>query len=228
MRKNKKLVIFGNEKMAQLANFYFTKDSDYEICAFTVDKAYLTNSTYENLPVVAFEDVEEKYPPSEYYMFVAVGYKKLNMLREKKYNEAKTKGYKLASYVSSKLTSWGDTQIGDNCFIFENQVFQPFVKIGNNVVVWSGNHFGHDVEVGDHTFIASHVVLSGYVKVGCNCFIGINSSIRDQVVIGNECLVGSGSLLNNNIKDKSVYIEQATPMYPMDSEMFEKMMEISK
>jgi sugar O-acyltransferase (sialic acid O-acetyltransferase NeuD family) len=224
----KKLVIFGNEKMAQLAHFYFKNDSDYEIVAFTVDQKYINTTEFMGLPVIPFEDVAIKYPPNEYSMFIAIGYKSLNKLRESKYFEAKGKGYKLASYFSSKSISWGDTVYGDNCFIFENQVFQPYVKIGNNVTIWSGNHFGHDVEINDHTFIASHVVLSGFVKVGSNCFIGINATIRDGVQIGSESIIGAGALINKDVKDKSVHIAQDTKRYQFNSEQFEKMMEISK
>lgn len=223
-----KIVIFGNEKMAQLAHFYFSRDSNYEIVAFTVDSDYIKKKKFMDLPVIPFENIEKHYPPEKFSMFVSIAYKNLNKLRESKYNDAKKKGYQLATYVSSKITSWGDTIIGDNCFIFENQVFQPFVKIGNNVTIWSGNHFGHDVEIGNHTFIASHAVLSGYVKVGSNCFIGINATIRDNVEIENESIIGAGALVNKDVKEKSVLIAPPTELYPLNSEQFEKMMEISK
>jgi len=225
---NKKLVIFGNEKMAQLAHFYFTNDSEYDVTAFTVDREYMNNKEFLGLPLIPFEEVNVRYPIEEYSMFIAIGYKKLNTLREEKYNEAKEKGYNLISYVSSKLISWGDTIIGDNCFILENQVLQPFVKIGNNVIIWSGNHFGHDVVIADHTWLSSHIICSGYVKVGSNCFIGINATIRDGVKIGNKSIIGAGALVNKDIKEKSVLIASATELYKLNSEQFEKMMEISK
>ena len=58
------------------------------------------------------------------------------------------------------------TPPGDNCFILEDNTIQPFVSIGNNVTLWSGNHIGHDSTIDDHCFIASHVVVSGHVRVG--------------------------------------------------------------
>ena len=228
MNKKYDIIIFGIEKMAQLAHFYFNIDSKYNVVAFTVDSKYITENTFIGLPVVPFEDIENSYPPERYKMFIAIGYKKLNSLRKEKYYAAKQKGYTLASYFSSKNNWWGDTQYGDNCFIFENQVFQPFVKIGNNVIIWSGNHFGHDVEIGDHSFIASHVVASGYVKIGNSCFIGINASLRDEVTIGDESIIGAGAVINNNVKEKSVYIAESAKLYPLPSDMFEKMMEISQ
>ena len=50
---------------------------------------------------------------------------------------------------------------GDNCFILEDNTVQPFVTIGNNVTLWSGNHIGHDSVIEDDCFISSHVVVSG-------------------------------------------------------------------
>ena len=152
----------------------------------------------------------------------------MNAIRAGKYNEAKNKGYELISYISSKATHWGDTEIGDNCFIFENQVIQPFVKIGNDVILWSGNHFGHNVVIGDHCFIASHVVVSGGVSIGAYSFIGVNATIRDDVTIGRECIIGAGALILNNTRDKEVYIAKPTELYRLDSTRFEKMMDISR
>ncbi len=212
--------------MGEMVHFYLTHDSDHQIVAFTSDKEYIKEDKFLGLPVVPFEDVEKKYPPSEYDMFVAVGYAKLNAIRQKKYKEAKGKGYKLISFVSSKSIQYGDTKMGDNCFILENQVFQSNIKIGNDVVIWSGNHFGHDVEIGDHAWISSHVVVSGGVKIGESSFIGVNATLRDHIQIGKECLIGAGALILNNTKDKSVYIAQPTKPYPMDSEKFSAFMNI--
>jgi len=208
--------------MAEMAHFYFTHDSDYKIEAFICDKEYIKEDNFLSLPVVPFEEVEKLYPPKDYYMFIAVGYGKLNSSRKQKYEEAKSKGYELVSYLNSKASHYGDLKIGDNCFILENQVFQSNVKIGNNVVLWSGNHFGHDVEIGDHTWLSSHIVVSGNVKIGESCFIGVNATFRDHITIGNECIIGAGALILNNTKDKSVYIETPTKPYPMDSEKFVK------
>src|SRR5436190_1331055 len=103
---NKKLIIFGKGELAELANFYFTNDSTYQVCAFTLNRSYIDADTYLDLPVIPFEEVEKKYPPEQYELFIAIGYSKLNLNRKTKYEQAKSKGYKLASYVSSKSTTW--------------------------------------------------------------------------------------------------------------------------
>lgn len=206
-----RVVIFGTGSLAQVAHFLFTHDSDHEIAAFTVNEAHLTERELFGLPVVPFETLEKDFPPSEFDLFVAVGYKNLNRVRAELCSQAKSKGYKLVTYVSSKCTNWAE-RIGENCFIFEDNTLQPFVKVGDNVVMWSGNHIGHHSVIGDHCFITSHVVISGHVEVGRYCFFGVNATVRDSIKIGEACLIGAGSLIMKSTQDKEVFIPKRT--YP--------------
>lgn len=225
----KPVVIFGNGKMAQLAHFYFNHDSEYEPVAFTVDAAFIGEERqYLGLPLIPFDEVEARYSPQTFLMFVAVGYTRLNTVRTTCFLKAKAKGYRFASYLSSRSSHWGDVVMGDNCFILENQVIQPFVKFGDNVFVWGGCLFGHDVVVEDHCYLAAHIVVSGGVRIGTGSFIGINATLRDNVTIGEKCIIGAGALILRSTKPKEVYIAKSTELYALDSDRFERMMEISK
>lgn len=217
-----KVVIFGTGDFAQVAHFYLTHDSPYEVVAFTADEAFIKEKELWDLPLVPFEDITRHYPPDQFQMLIAIAYSHVNKVRVAKYYEAKNKGYELITYVSSKVTRWGDLEIGDNCFIFEDQTIQPFVKIGNNVVVWSGNHLGHHCVIGDHCFIASHVVISGRVKIGPSCFVGINVSIRDGITIARECVIGAGAVIVKSTQEKGVYIGKAAELYTDDSSKLKK------
>jgi sugar O-acyltransferase (sialic acid O-acetyltransferase NeuD family) len=206
----KPLVIFGSENLAQLAHFYFSRDSEYEVVAFTVDGAYLKETTLLGLPVVPFEDISTCYPAEEYYLFIALSYSKLNTLRKEKYLVAKSLQYRLANYISSRSNILNEGLIGDNCFILEDNTIQPFVIIGNNVTLWSGNHIGHHSVIQDHCFIASHVVISGGVEIGEQCFIGVNATLRDHIKVGQRCIIGAGALLLSNAEPDGLYAEIAT------------------
>lgn len=207
----KDLVIFGLGDIAEVIKFIFETDSDYRVVAFTVDCTYRTQDSFCGLPVCDFESVEKEYPPEQYEMFLAVGYSHVNEVRRKKYNEAKAKGYKLASYISSHATCFISMKdIGENTFIFEDNTIQPFVKIGNNVILWSGNHVGHHARIGDHVFISSHVVLSGRTVVGDNSFIGVNATINDHVKIAERCVIGSGALITRDTEPDAVYKNSPT------------------
>ena len=201
-----KIIIFGTGDIAQIANYYFSIDSPYEVVSFTVNQAFKEADIYEGKPLVAFEEIEKYYSPKEYKMFIALSYTKMNKIREEKYNEAKAKGYDLVSYVSSKCSYMSQFKHGDNCFIFEDNTIQPFVRIGNNVTLWSGNHIGHHSVIYDHNFISSHVVISGHCTIKSNCFLGVNSTIGHKVNIAKETLLGAGTTVSNDTEEKGVYV----------------------
>ena len=205
---NKRLVIFGTNEIADLACFYFKNDSPFKVEAFTVDDDYVDEDTFNGIPVIPYSDIENQFPPDQFYMHIAISYQKLNQLRQEKFNRSKSQGYKLASYLSSKSVFWNDLNYGQNCFILENQTIQPNVKIGDNVMIWSGNHIGHGTIIKDHTYISSHVVLSGHTKIGERCFLGVNSTIKDFCNIGNDCFIGMDSAITKNMTDGSVAISK--------------------
>ena len=205
----KKLVIFGSGDIAQLAHYYFSSDTGYKVVAFTVDAAYIQANSFCGHPVVPFEDVARLYPPDSVDFFVALSYSKINAVRKEKYLAAKALGYKLTSYISSRACVLNQGKIGENCFILEDNTVQPFVTIGNNVTLWSGNHIGHHSTIQDHTFIASHVVVSGRVTVGEQCFIGVNATLRDHIEVGDRCVIGAGVLLLENAEADGLYIGKA-------------------
>ena len=194
-----KLIIIGDSAFAEIAYEYFTHDSDYDVAAFSVEKAYLKKRTLFNLPIVPFEKLEEIYDPFSHSFFSAMVYTQKNALRTRLYLQAKQKGYKPASYISTRAFVWRNCIVGEHCFIFEDNTVQPFVRIGNNVVLWSGNHIGHHSIIKDNCFISSHVVISGFCEIGQSCFIGVNTTIANNLDIGDFCTVGAGALITANV-----------------------------
>ena len=206
----KPLIIFGAGDIAELAFAYFSKDSVYDVVAFCLDRDYLTEQTFCGLPVVPFDELPDKYAADQFSAFVAIGYNGMNALRKEKYLALKSAGYSIASYISSRATILNGGKIGENCFIFEDNTIQPFVTIGNNVTLWSGNHIGHHSEIKDHCFISSHVVVSGGVTIGEQCFLGVNATLRDHVTIGEKCLIGAGALIVADTDPDGVYVVKGT------------------
>jgi sugar O-acyltransferase (sialic acid O-acetyltransferase NeuD family) len=204
--KHSKLVIIGDSAFAEIAYEYFTHDSPYRVVAFSVEEAYLKRDRLFDLPVVPFEHIERIHDPANHAFFVATTYTQANELRKRLYHAAKRKGYTPVSYVSSRAFVWPNCRIDEHCFIFENNVVQPFVKIGKNVILWSGNHIGHHSTIKDHCFFSSHVVLSGFCEVGEHCFMGVNSTVANNVAIGNNCVIGAGALVLGNVPDDQVVV----------------------
>ncbi|HUA78724.1 MAG TPA: acetyltransferase [Dyella sp.] len=200
------LVLIGAGEFAQIACEYFTHDSDYDVVAFSVEREYLAQPSLADRPVVPYEDLEVRYPPADYDVFVAIPASQLNRLRTRFYLDAKRRGYRCASYVSTRAFVWRNAEVGENTFIFENNVIQPFVRVGNNCVLWSGNHVGHRVVVDDHVFIASHAVISGYCHIGESSFVGVNTTFNDKVKVAHDNVIGSGALVTSDTEPGKVYV----------------------
>jgi sugar O-acyltransferase (sialic acid O-acetyltransferase NeuD family) len=211
------VVVFGTGDFAQIVCEYLRDDSPHDVVAFSVHERYVEEPELLGLPVVPFEQLEERHPPSDCAMFVAVGFSGVNKARRAMYEECRSKGYELISYVNSKAIHWGELELGDNSFVFEANVIQPFVRIGSNVIIWSGNHIGHHSRIGDHCFIASHAVISGNVTIGEESFVGVNATFRDGVTVAPRCLIGAGALIMKDTEEGDVYSVRGTEPRDMKS-----------
>ena len=218
-----KVVIIGAGKIAEELYFYLTHDSEHDVVAFAVDKNFIVRKKLQDLPVIDIKIMKSIFPTSDFKVLVAMGYQNINRLRTLKYNQVKEMGYSCISYISSNAYNIGKVSIGENCIILENNTINPTSKIGNNNVLWCGNHIGHHSIIDNNCFIAGHVIISGSSRVNSNTFIGVNSSIGHQITIGSENIIGANSLITKNTKPKSVFINKDSDLYKLDSEYFTRL-----
>jgi len=219
----KPVIIFGLGNIAEVIHYYITNETELKIAAFTVDKEFIKSEEFLGYKVIPFEDITQKYPSSDYDMFVALGYHQLNKVREEKVAEAKAKGYNLISVISKNSGMPANLETGENCFVMNNVCVHPKVKIGNNVFIWSGAVVGHHSEIGDNCWLTSGVNIAGCVKAGRNCFFAINSTVGDNVTIGNDCFIGANTLVTKNLADEKVVIQESTKEFRLNSRQFMKM-----
>jgi len=201
-----RVVVFGNTSFASLAAYCLTHDSPYQVTAFTVDRAYIGSGSHEGLPVVAFDELANDYPPAEVRLLIPLGYHAINGLRRDRYLAAKALGYEFISYVSSRASTWPDLQVGENCLIYEHAIIQPYARIGDNVIIRSGAHISHHCQVGDHAFVAAGVTLGGNVSLGEQAFVGLGAVLRDGVTIAPRTFIGAGAVVVGNTDTDGVYV----------------------
>ena len=206
------LVLIGNGEIALMAYEYFTHDSPWDVVGFSIDEQYIKGSTLNGLPVVPLHQLRLHFPPETHTAFVAIGDTKLNRVRSAHAADLRVMGYQLASYISSKAFRWRNVVIGDNCFILENNVLQPFVRVGDNVTLWSGNHIGHRTVIEDNVFISSHVVISGFCRIGMYSFLGVNVSVAHLVTIAQDNFIAMGATVIRSTEPDRIY--QGTPAEP--------------
>lgn len=202
----KPLVIVGDSAFAEIAYEYFTHDSQYTVVAFSVEGEFISKREMFGLPVYPFETLAGQLEPARHSVFVAITYTQMNRLRERLASAAVAMGFSLASYVSSRSFVWRNVAIGDHCFIFEDNTLQPFVSIGSNSVLWSGNHIGHHSKISENCFISSHVVIAGYCDVGRNSFLGVNCTISNNVTLGQYNWVNPGVVATRDTSDAAMLI----------------------
>jgi sugar O-acyltransferase (sialic acid O-acetyltransferase NeuD family) len=204
---NKKLVIIGTGETADIAYEYFSVDSDREVVAFAVEKQYLKVGGRFDLPIMDLDRLVDVYPPDLFDVFVAISYVQLNRVRERLFLLVKSWGYKCATYISSRAFVWRTAKIGENCFIFENNVVQHGAVIEDNVILWSGNHVGHQSIIRQSAYVASHVVISGFCEIGPRSFIGVNAAIVDGVSIGADCMIAASAMIATSTDlNNAIYI----------------------
>src|SRR6185437_15967424 len=124
-----------------------------------------------------------------------------------------------SSIACARAFVWRNAELGENSFIFEGNVIQPFVRIGNNCILWSGNHVGHRTVVHDNVFVASHAVISGYCEIGENSFIGVNSTFNDHVKVAPDNVIGSGALVTRDTEPGRIYVGSPARAVPGKSSL---------
>lgn len=198
-----KVVIVGARRFARRMYVYLTRDAGRDVAAFAVPRAYLDEPELLGLPVVALEDLEERFAPGEHEACVAVGYVRTNRVRAELCEELEARGYALASYRSSRATVWGDVA-QRHTLVLDDAVVGPFAAIGEDVIV-NGANVNHDAVVEDHCFIGTGATVGGEARVGAYSFVGLNATIRNEVTIAPRCVIGAGAVIKSDTREGEVY-----------------------
>ena len=223
-----KLIIFGIGKISDVISYFFERNTDYDIVAYTVDDKYFKTDNFRGKTVIPFSKLENILPPSENKAFVALGYQELNKLRESKFHQIKNKGYDLISYVGKSKGISNDLVSQENCFVMDGALIHPNVNIGHNVFIWSGAMIGHHSNIGNNCWVTSGSNISGGVDIGNNSFFAVNSTVANSLVIGKNCFFGANTLITKCVPDSSVFIEQGTSKFRLNSSQFLKISNFSQ
>ena len=195
------LIIIGDGKQAELAYRFLEDDSrEYDLFGFAVEREFRKHDTLFGLPVRDLEE-SESWGCSFY---AAISFARLNGLRTRLVNEAKSRGMTPITFVHSSAAVSPDAVIGEHVFICPLNNIDPCVTIGDNVYLHAANHIGHHSVIEDNVFIASGVTISGGCRIGANTFIGVNAAVGHGVTIGAGCIIGAGTLITRDVPAGSV------------------------
>ena len=201
----KALIIYGIGKFAEYVGYVFENDSDYEVVAYCIEEEFKKENSFCNKPLTSFEKLNTEFSPDDFSLFIAVGN---NKVRERLYNRATEMGYNLASYISSQSSHWENLQTGNNVFVDEGCVLQPFISISDNTILFT-SQLGHHTHIGKHALISGSKT-GGNVRIGDYCYLGLNASIKQNVEIAANTIIGMGCVIEKNILKSSVFTHKGT------------------
>jgi len=199
-----KLIIYGAGFLAELMYYHFTHESKYEVVAFCLDKSFITQSTLCDLPIVSFESIQTTYPEKDYKMFVAIGYRSLRN-RKLMFDKAKAKNYQLVNFISPSAGIRENLVIGENNLIQARVEIEPFAKIGNNNIFWTGSILGHHFTIGHHNYIAGNCGFGGFCTMGDCCFMGNAAVTANNITIADETNMVAGTVILKNTETACRY-----------------------
>jgi sugar O-acyltransferase (sialic acid O-acetyltransferase NeuD family) len=201
----KKTIIYGNGQYARLIYQNIIDQGGPEIVAFTADREFIRERTFQGLPLVEFEDVEKIYPPDEFTMLTVIAFWRMRN-REVMFNKAKAKGYSLENFIGSGAIVPSDVVIGENNIINECVVLGPFGQLGDNNMIRPNTYIGHNFRIHSHCYVAPGCTIGGGCEIKSLSFVGIGTTVRDKITVERETLIGAGSLVLANTEPWSRYV----------------------
>lgn len=205
-RAGRPIVIFGLKSFSGILRHGLEHDAGREVAGYVVDGAYLTAQRHEGLPVVAFEQIGERFPPEHYALMLPLGHRDMHALRRSRFQRALALGYELPNFVSSRASVYADLTGCRNVMVYEQAIVQAGVTLGDDVTIRAGANIGHDSVLHAHCSVASGVVTGGRVVVGECAWLGLGAVVNNRVRIAERCFVGAGAVVVSDTEPEGVYV----------------------
>lgn len=204
----KEIILFGAKEFEKRLKYYIETYSENRVRAFCVDKEYMDQDEFCGVPVISTDNITELFPPHSFELLVGIGYRDMNGLRRKKFEEFKSKGYFLYNFIHPSAQIDPSAELGEGNIILSNAVIDYRTRVGNSNIIESGTIISHECDVNSFNYFAPGVVCGGKVHVGNNCFFGLNAVLRSAIKISDHTLIGAGCYLDENSDEYGVYVPE--------------------
>ena len=170
-----------------------------------IDQEVKKSSKFMNYPIIGTDQELIKIKKECEYAFIAIGQIKNSKIRESKFEELISLGFKVPFIISPNAYVSSRSNIEAGTIIMHNAIVNSNVKIGKNCIINSRSLIEHDVNIEKNCHISTGAILNGEVKIGKNTFIGSGSILKEKVKVGENCIIGAGCTILEDIKDNSFY-----------------------
>lgn len=199
-----KLIIIGTGKTAIHAYEFIQMYNIFDVVGFAVNSKFRETENLRGLPVYSLENLNSEYQDSDFQVFVAILWNRLNSERKGVYEYCKAKGYNLVNLISPHSIVRGKI-VGTNCWIHDFVVVQDNATIDSNVFIMAHSVIGSNSQIAPHCFFGTHSILAGGCTIGEQTFMGMNSTVFDDTQIGRKCIIGACTAVKRNMPDFSKY-----------------------
>ena len=201
-----KVLIYGDGALAEQYLWQLESDDRYEVVGFCVDEVFYQENTFHNIQVFRFQELSTYFDMSDVYILVAIGYTKMNSIREKIFNLIEKCGYNLLTYISKSAIIGKHVTIGKGSFIGNYVVISPSSIIGKGCIIYSSTCIGHYCHINDFCYLSICIALGGHVTISRNCFLGMHVTIRDGILIDCYNVIGTAANVLKSTKSHGIYV----------------------
>lgn len=199
------VIIFGTGKLGQMVYYLLRDQSEYQVVCFTADQQYCKDDTFLSLPLVPFEVIEEKYPPTNNKMLTVIGGLSDVKIREEMFHQAKEKSYQHINYVHPTVIVEGSIIMGENNIVFPYSILGFSGRMGNNNLIREKVYLGHDFHIFNHCFIGVGCEIGGESKINDLSYIAMGTTISNNIELQEGTFIGIGSLVLAGTEKNSRY-----------------------
>lgn len=206
IKEPSKVIIYGDSDFAEQVYYQLESDGRYQVVAFTVDEARLDKTSFKGLPVIEFQKLKEHYSLEDVALFPAIGYSKLNKIRELVMSEIKQSGFQLFTYISKNAVISSQVSIGEGVYICEFVSIGANAKIGQSVLILPNSSIAHNVVISDYSYVSQSTTIGGNVTVKSYSFLGLGCTIKNSITIEEYNIIGSAANVIKSTTPNGVYI----------------------
>lgn len=201
-------LIVGNGDYARMMKRYLKNTKNISIAGFTVTESVVTEKTIDGIPIIPTGTIMSLYNPNGCRLFMGIGYRNMNQIKEHEYKRYKDMGYTFENYIHPTAIIEKDVVIGKGNNIFEGVIIQAGTRIGDANLIYGGTLIAHENIIGSFNSFSVKACIAGCTKIGNNCFFGANSTTRDHINVADYTLVGAGTYVDIDTNCYDVIVPQ--------------------
>jgi len=178
-------------------------EKKYSVLGFIDDDKSLHGKLVDGFSVLGGLDWIEKNYQKSISCVIAIG----NSLRKKEIvQQLKKIEPTYATIIHPTVISSQSVTIGEGTIIQAGAILTINIVIGKHVHLNIISTVGHDSIIEDYVTINPGVHINGKTIIGDSTYVGTGVVMKQGIKIGSESIIGAGSVLLENVPERSLYV----------------------